>query len=390
MKAKLFWHVFLTGGTLGIAKDQIRFINRLNPDIDLEIVLVGDVRYLDAVKSLLTNSIKRQFTIIITEARSFEFDTIHRLWAEEGDYDYLGYIHTKGAGNPQPNSTFWRTIMTMSTVQDAGRSIADLRDGYDVSGLFWITPPNGQYFGGNSWWATKKYIKSLPEPVNPSSRWHCEIWIGLNNPKASNRCSIDELLNYRKFLDTSAPFGTDKNVHEYMKLYQLYLLNRFGTYNIRNLFEIGVYNGDSLRMWQKLMPNTGVAAMDIEPKTVEGIPVLLGDQSKRSDLASIPVCDVIIDDGGHRSDQQLISLVSMVDKAALYIIEDLHTSEVDLYSAYHSPGELTALDYLTYYPNLKPDYITDEEHARLKDYDIRIEQARFSPIAFIYKKDKYV
>lgn len=97
----------------------------------------------------------------------------------------------------------------------------------------------------------------------------------------------------------------------------------------------------------------------------------------------LPKYDIIIDDGGHRSNQQIITLLSKIEETHLYVIEDLHTSLEDLYVHYHDEGEITCLEYLKQYPFLKPEYISDVEHKRLSGKRIFIEQGTFSPIAFI-------
>jgi hypothetical protein len=147
--------------------------------------------------------------------------------------------------------------------------------------------------------------------------------------------------------------------------------------------EIGVYQGESLKLWQAALPQFVVEGVDIQEKPDVPAKVYVGDQADRGFLSVLPDYDIIIDDGGHRTRQQIISMVSKIQHTHLYVIEDLHTSYPELYADYHEPGEITCLDYLRQYPHLKPDYISAAEHETLAGKRIYIEQGTFSPIAFI-------
>lgn len=180
--------------------------------------------------------------------------------------------------------------------------------------------------------------------------------------------------------DISIKYQTDKKDHDYIKLYDLY----FAQYRDKKgrLLEIGVYKGESLKLWQEVFPYFKIEGLDI---TNVDIPfkIYIGNQTDRQLLNTLPSYDIIIDDGGHRSKEQIISLVSKIDNTKLYVIEDLHTSLPGLFQNFHDPGEITCLDYLTKYPNIKPDYISNEEHDKLKNRNIKIEHGVVSPIAFI-------
>jgi Methyltransferase domain len=102
------------------------------------------------------------------------------------------------------------------------------------------------------------------------------------------------------------------------------------------VMEIGVYSGGSLPMWREYFgKNCHVYGVDIE-KACEAyrsdqIEILIGDQSDRSFWADIrkkiPRVDILIDDGGHHPEHQLITLEEMpphLSPGGIYFCEDIH------------------------------------------------------------------
>ena len=77
--------------------------------------------------------------------------------------------------------------------------------------------------------------------------------------------------------------------------------------------------------------------IDAECKQYEdlqnGIHVIIADQSNRDDLRNIikklPKIDIVIDDGGHTTNQQITTFDEIYDKISddgVYLVEDLHTN----------------------------------------------------------------
>jgi hypothetical protein len=100
--------------------------------------------------------------------------------------------------------------------------------------------------------------------------------------------------------------------------------------------EIGVYSGGSLPMWRAYFGDRcHVYGVDIEDACriykADGIDVLIGDQADRSFWAevrrSVPRVDILIDDGGHHPEQQLITLEEMlphINPGGIDLCEDIH------------------------------------------------------------------
>jgi hypothetical protein len=107
------------------------------------------------------------------------------------------------------------------------------------------------------------------------------------------------------------------------------------------ILEIGVFKGGSLRMWKSYFgADATVVGVDIDSgcqqheRAAEKIHVRIGDQASASFLASLHAefgpFDVVIDDGGHTTTQQIESFLhlyfSAMTEEGIYLVEDLHTN----------------------------------------------------------------
>jgi hypothetical protein len=105
-----------------------------------------------------------------------------------------------------------------------------------------------------------------------------------------------------------------------------------------SFLEIGVYKGGSLRMWRDFFaPQAKLTFLDIDPacKALEipGTEIRIGDQTDVAFLKQVAAdrgpFDIIIDDGGHKMDQQITSFGALwpqLKDGGLYVVEDVHTS----------------------------------------------------------------
>jgi len=102
------------------------------------------------------------------------------------------------------------------------------------------------------------------------------------------------------------------------------------------VLEIGIYSGGSLGMWKSYFgDHCKIYGVDIEEacKTYENeyTKVYIGDQEDRSFwktlFEEIGSVDIIIDDGGHTTEQQRITLeetLSKINPGGIYLCEDVH------------------------------------------------------------------
>jgi hypothetical protein len=103
------------------------------------------------------------------------------------------------------------------------------------------------------------------------------------------------------------------------------------------MLEIGVLEGASVRMWRDYFPAATIYGIDVAESSLEHggdrVEIYIGDQTDQSFLDEVVAAagsfDLIVDDGGHRPEQQLTTLLHVwpnVKPGGLYAIEDLHTS----------------------------------------------------------------
>jgi len=174
---------------------------------------------------------------------------------------------------------------------------------------------------------------------------------------------------------------TDKNtVHSYLPLYQKLLVNKKET--AKNVLEVGIFNGGSIKLWSDFFTNANVYGVDIiDADTVwEGITnkerIILhtsvdaysNDFFTTHFLNKNIKCDFILDDGPHtlESMKKFIKLYPqiMTDDGIL-IIEDVQSwNWIDILK-----NEVPE--------NLKPF---------IKVYDLRSNKGRYDDIVFTIDK----
>jgi hypothetical protein len=134
--------------------------------------------------------------------------------------------------------------------------------------------------------------------------------------------------------------GLDKWI-SYFEVYDRY----FGKYRGKPLkmLEIGIFQGGSLKMWKEYFgENASIVGIDINPgcKQYEEpqIDIRIGSQDDAEFLRKVSEefgpFDIVLDDGGHMMDQQIISfenLFPQVKNGGVYLCEDVHTSYWDEY-----------------------------------------------------------
>lgn len=123
--------------------------------------------------------------------------------------------------------------------------------------------------------------------------------------------------------------------HGYTELYDKYIPEK-GKFT---LLEIGVWHGDSLRMWEEYNPELNIHGVDIDPNVRKFLNasdksvVHIGDQSNKEFMENVVVAsgvpDFIIDDGSHQHEHIVVSFKILWDylkPGGFYFVEDLHPS----------------------------------------------------------------
>lgn len=128
--------------------------------------------------------------------------------------------------------------------------------------------------------------------------------------------------------------------HHYFKIYDRHFSKFIGKNPV--ILEIGVYHGGSLEMLNHYFDNKcRIYGLDINceclkvPFTLKAtnITVVIGDQGSREFwrefLKKTPKFDIVIDDGGHTMNQQIVTHEEVYDHISdngVYLCEALHTS----------------------------------------------------------------
>jgi hypothetical protein len=129
-------------------------------------------------------------------------------------------------------------------------------------------------------------------------------------------------------MDTLNEFETDKIGQGYLPAYQA-IAAEFPAFG--HVCEVGVWQGESLRLWQHLFPGATVAGVDADPRCVwpEGtvkIRCAQDDPSLPAQLTAIsPEWDLIIDDASHEgvvTARTFGLLWPLITPGGWYVVED--------------------------------------------------------------------
>jgi 23S rRNA U2552 (ribose-2'-O)-methylase RlmE/FtsJ len=121
-----------------------------------------------------------------------------------------------------------------------------------------------------------------------------------------------------------------------MGYYAFHLNNREDVKH--KILEIGCEKGNSIRMWQEIFPKAEITSLDLFQEypipDIRGAEFIAGNQLDHEILYNLRnnrKFDVVIDDGSHNSRDQLVTFWSLVGTSRLYVVEDLHCCNDELY-----------------------------------------------------------
>ena len=174
---------------------------------------------------------------------------------------------------------------------------------------------------------------------------------------------------------------TDKNtIHSYLPLYQQLLISKKET--AKNVLEVGIYQGGSIKLWSDFFTNATVYGLDIMNinnvyegiKNKKNIILHTSTDAYNNDFFTTHFlnknikCDFMLDDGPHslESMKQFINLYSqiMTDDGIL-IIEDVQSWE-----------------WIDILKNEVPEHLKQF----IKIYDLRANKNRYDDIVFTIDK----
>ena len=131
---------------------------------------------------------------------------------------------------------------------------------------------------------------------------------------------------------TRASFKHSTYFAVYDRLFSPWVGKRF------TFVEVGVFNGGSLLMWRDYFgPQARIIGVDFNPEAkrleADGFEIFIGNQADpafwRDFVAAVGPVDVLLDDGGHTFEQQIVTvdaIVPAINDGGLVVVEDTHTS----------------------------------------------------------------
>ena len=161
--------------------------------------------------------------------------------------------------------------------------------------------------------------------------------------------SYKELDIYKSFKKSNLP-STKSNLH--LHVYHE-VLQKFRNKKI-TFVEIGVKNGGSLLMWRDwLGKDARIIGIDLDPnaKKLEkyGFEIFIGDQAStdfwENFFEQIGNVDVILDDGGHTNETQILTTyntIKFINNGGILLIEDTHSSYIKKFS---NPQKFSFINY---------------------------------------------
>ncbi len=171
-------------------------------------------------------------------------------------------------------------------------------------------------------------------------------------------------------------YYTDKNtVHSYLPVYQ----KLFGYKNVKNILEIGIQRGGSIKLWGDYFQNANVFGIDLtdeliclDIKNKKNISLFFGDAYTKNiaDKLGSTQFDVIIDDGSHTLSSMKAAINLYLPKLkedGIFIIEDLRD--------------------VKWFEELK-NILPAEDKKYVKEFDLRKNKNRWDDILFVVDRSQ--
>jgi len=188
-----------------------------------------------------------------------------------------------------------------------------------------------------------------------------------------------------EIIDMIHHYMTDKHYeHDFFNLIYNDLFKPLRN-DVKKFVEVGIHDGESIRLWRDYFINAEIYGLDINPTEAEyklsqyskdRLNFVRMDQSKIEDIEIFSSehndIDIILDDGSHRMYDQQITFAKMfksLKPGGIFIIEDLHTSlevvmPIKSWCGWGDPNKTITLDMLKEFQNtgkIVSDFISDDE-----------------------------
>ena len=215
VKINGFYHIFCVNDWKRIVYEQVTSLKKTELYALLNKIYVCVITNKNDDIHYLTDLFPGKFEIVIQseDPKNYELPILRYIYEKSQCEDFLCfYFHTKGVSISEKNRKggieSWRLLMEYFIFEKYNLAINTLQNGYSCYGVFqrfdaynyfMLQNFNGNnYFAGNFWWTTSKYVATLPDPepevVNDRYRFFAENWIGFsseNKPFCAYNSSVD-------------------------------------------------------------------------------------------------------------------------------------------------------------------------------------------------------
>jgi 23S rRNA U2552 (ribose-2'-O)-methylase RlmE/FtsJ len=184
----------------------------------------------------------------------------------------------------------------------------------------------------------------------------------------------------------------------YFDIYEKYFARYIG--KEINILEIGISHGGSLQLWKKYFGiKANIYAIDINPQCKmfeeEKVKIFIGSQEDelflQKVLQELPDMDIIIDDGGHTMNQQIISFENLylkVKEGGVYLVEDTHTSYWDNFHG-GLKKKNTFIEYSkNFIDSLYEGHISEKKRLQINEITKHILSISFYDSIVVFEKKK--
>ena len=218
---KIYHHIYPTKNGLDIADQQVQRIDKN---------VIEEFEY-------IPNVVKRYQSEIWT------LNKLQNDCKELDDNTPILYIHTKGATKPTIERLQWREYMESELIDNYKFHLDILSKGFSSSGVlmgipYWsVTPSGDNFYGGNFWWTTSGYIKTLPQDLGWGD-WDINKIINKDIIESENWIPFAEIkfLNQGKnFNPYTIPFFKINGFEKLANLIAEEISNNKLQYNLKNI-----------------------------------------------------------------------------------------------------------------------------------------------------------
>jgi hypothetical protein len=175
-----FWYLWETNHWYDLAAEQLFTLSRAGFPGKIRLHLGGSSEWAAREVQALAGACGLQLEVAWDRRGRDEYPAVSALKAfcdqTPGDHKVL-YFHGKNITLKGVCGTKWRWAMTQAVIVNWRNRLDDLRT-HDVCGFCLKDDPSYRWiFAGNFWWATSRWIRSLPTPLPDQDRFHYEQWL---------------------------------------------------------------------------------------------------------------------------------------------------------------------------------------------------------------------